>query len=402
MKRSASSISKNRDVTTSRIKRSRLATPSEQEEDVFEADNDVENSYGKENMITSMPKCVKENLTQNNVNSGDSNPTAVDRTPLRSTISFCSSSSKDVASLTNSTSIRTTTDCNPNEHHSNSQSVFHFSFTQGQSDNSLFRPNRLSSLVDRNSSITNKPTPSAYVEGSLEYRELKRSYLFEKKQASEWKKDYAVLKHQLNELKSTTLPRPTAEALDWLRELFDLLDNNATFRGDGRSLDKIGEDLGLDSTNLITVAARTPQKSALKLFRILYPTIGSRANCISISNIPDEKLTNIYLYVRVLHQNLSFKMSDMRRAIGTSIRSATHEMRKLEHERQEQLNELENDENLDQAEREDRINHAMDNMEMALNASDTATCDEEDDENEDIDKMSMDEEIYGDDDDDEL
>ncbi|CAF3780868.1 unnamed protein product [Rotaria socialis] len=377
MKRSASSISKNRDVTTSRIKRSRLATPSEQEEDVFEADNDVENSYGKENMITSMPKCVKENLTQNNVNSGDSNPTAVDRTPLRSTISFCSSSSKDVASLTNS-------------------------FTQGQSDNSLFRPNRLSSLVDRNSSITNKPTPSAYVEGSLEYRELKRSYLFEKKQASEWKKDYAVLKHQLNELKSTTLPRPTAEALDWLRELFDLLDNNATFRGDGRSLDKIGEDLGLDSTNLITVAARTPQKSALKLFRILYPTIGSRANCISISNIPDEKLTNIYLYVRVLHQNLSFKMSDMRRAIGTSIRSATHEMRKLEHERQEQLNELENDENLDQAEREDRINHAMDNMEMALNASDTATCDEEDDENEDIDKMSMDEEIYGDDDDDEL
>ncbi|CAF1547364.1 unnamed protein product, partial [Rotaria magnacalcarata] len=155
-----------------------------------------------------------------------------------------------------------------------------------------------------------------------------------------------------------------------------------------------------DNTNLITVAARTPQKSALKLFRILYPTIGSRANCISISNIPDEKLTNIYLYVHILHQNLSFKMNDMRRAIGTSIRSATHEMRKLEHQRREQLKELENDENLDQAEREERINHAIDNMEMALNASDTATCNEEDDENEDIDKMSMDEEIYGDDDDD--
>ncbi|CAF4878636.1 unnamed protein product, partial [Rotaria sp. Silwood2] len=88
--------------------------------------------------------------------------------------------------------------------------------------------------------------------------------------------------------------RPTAEVLEWLRELFDLLNSNAGFRGDGRSLSSIGEELGIDETNLITVAARTPQKSALKLFRLLYPTIGLRASCISISKLPEEQLQNIY------------------------------------------------------------------------------------------------------------
>ena len=42
-------------------------------------------------------------------------------------------------------------------------------------------------------------------EGSLEYRELKRAYLFEKNQSNEWKKDYGVLKQQFNELKSSAI-----------------------------------------------------------------------------------------------------------------------------------------------------------------------------------------------------
>jgi hypothetical protein len=57
---------------------------------------------------------------------------------------------------------------------------------------------------------------------------------------------------------------------------------------------QIGKDLGLDEASLVTVAARTPQKSALKLFRLLYPTVGSRAKCMSISKIPQEQLDHIY------------------------------------------------------------------------------------------------------------
>ena len=74
----------------------------------------------------------------------------------------------------------------------------------------------------------------------------------------------------------------------------DIMDNNGVYAGDGRSLDQLGEDLGIDPASLATVAARTPQKSALKLFRLLYPTIGSRANCRSISSVPQEQLDNIY------------------------------------------------------------------------------------------------------------
>jgi hypothetical protein len=91
-----------------------------------------------------------------------------------------------------------------------------------------------------------------------------------------------------------SLARPTAEVLEWLHELIDLMNNNGIFSGDGRSLEAIGDALGLDKTSLVTVAARTPQKSSLKLFRLLYPTVGSRANCISIAKIPKEKLENIY------------------------------------------------------------------------------------------------------------
>ena len=89
------------------------------------------------------------------------------------------------------------------------------------------------------------------------------------------------------------LARPTAEVLEWLRELFDLL-INGSLKQDERNLSKIGDSLVLNETQLITVAARTPQKSALKLFRLIYPTIGSRAALVSISKIPKIILDNAY------------------------------------------------------------------------------------------------------------
>lgn len=168
------------------------------------------------------------------------------------------------------------------------------------------------------------------IEGSLQYREMKRLYVNEKKQSDEWRKDYHILKRQLAELRAKTirklnvnvlanrdytvvgdaekrnilflriwnysfvLARPTAEVAEWLQELFDLLSAGNLFKGDGRSLEQIAEDLGVDQTTSIFVAARTPQKSALKLFRTLYPTIGSRANCRSISKVPQKQLDDIY------------------------------------------------------------------------------------------------------------
>jgi hypothetical protein len=74
----------------------------------------------------------------------------------------------------------------------------------------------------------------------------------------------------------------------------DTINGDGSYSGDGRSLEKIGEDLGLDSVSLVTVAARTPQKSALKLFRLLFPTIRDRACIGSIKNMPQEQLGNIY------------------------------------------------------------------------------------------------------------
>ena len=91
-----------------------------------------------------------------------------------------------------------------------------------------------------------------------------------------------------------TSARPTVAVVEWLEELFHLMKDNKAFSGDGRTLNDIGIQIGLDPADLVTVQARTPQKSALKIFRLLYPTIGSRAACGSISRISKEELENIY------------------------------------------------------------------------------------------------------------
>ncbi|CAF3335981.1 unnamed protein product [Rotaria socialis] len=112
------------------------------------------------------------------------------------------------------------------------------------------------------------------VEGSLEYREMKRLYLGEKQQTEEWRKDCNVLKRQVAYLKSSTI-----------------------------------------------------------------------------------------LYVRGLHRNLNFTRTDMRKAIGTSIRSATCELRKIERHRQHQLNSSQDDENVDSNE-SDLARNASNDMEI--------------------------------------
>ncbi|CAF2649665.1 unnamed protein product [Rotaria sp. Silwood2] len=203
--------------------------------------------------------------------------------------------------------------------------------------------------------------------------------------------------HEDKDLESTD-PRPTAEVLEWLRELFDLLNSNMAFQNDERSLSKIGEDLGLDETSLITVAARTPQKSALKLFRLLYPTISSRASCKSISQIPSAVLDNIYLYTRTLHPNLNFKMIDMRRAIGTSIRTAKHEIRKMGYQQHDKREELQYDDSLDPDETQDEIENYMNNTDIERSTSDTASFHhdqnlDKDEDDEEVQDLTIDEEL---------
>ena len=188
------------------------------------------------------------------------------------------------------------------------------------------------------------------------------------------------------------------------------MNNNGTFKGDGRTLEKLGEDLGLEGTVMVTVAARTPQKSALKLFRLLYPTINERARCRSISKIPKEQLQNIYrkfsyihlineffylVYVRCLHQNLSFSMNDMRRAIGTSIRSANADLRRMQRHQGHQFNQLHNFENHDPNEIDEQIQDDERDMQAVLGEDEDDSDDEveeEEDGDDDIDDLMIDDE----------
>ncbi|CAF4703276.1 unnamed protein product [Rotaria sp. Silwood2] len=84
--------------------------------------------------------------------------------------------------------------------------------------NNFFTPNQSSSsssLSDSNSSNSTNFSIRPLVEGSLEYRELKRLYLEEKKAKEEWEKDYKVLKQQLAHLRSTTIRECNLFLLHW-------------------------------------------------------------------------------------------------------------------------------------------------------------------------------------------
>ncbi|CAF1421172.1 unnamed protein product [Adineta ricciae] len=359
MKRSNAFNKTNRGVFESQSKRIRTTTTL----------RDKENDVSMINTNVPVPNCdkstrldqIEKKLSNNNVlRESQSATTANARS--ESTISFAppstASANTDTSISTNNRNVETSgensiatrsaiSSCSqPIVSRSTShkpQKEKQQSFTQASNPNRLSRLFEPSLLNNSSTSTSSNNSHSAHIEGSLEFRELRRLYNKEKSMADEWRKDYGILKGQMATLKATTIPRPTAEVLEWLSELFDIISSNGVFVGDGRSLEQIGHELGIDTTSLATISARTPQKSALKIFRLLYPTVGSRANCGSISAVPQEQLENIYAYVRTLHKSLSFSMSDLRKAIGTSIRTATADIRRMHLRGQQQLNDFSND-----------------------------------------------------------
>ena len=91
-------------------------------------------------------------------------------------------------------------------------------------------------------------------------------------------------------------------------------------------------------------------------------------------------------HVRILHQNLKFSLTDMRRAIGTSIRSATCELRKVERHRLV-LSDLQHNEEPENGEdlhdQDDTMEDASDDGQEGLNEDSDIDEAENDDDDED-------------------
>ncbi|CAF1639351.1 unnamed protein product, partial [Adineta ricciae] len=426
MKRTISSLNNNRDVDSSRAKRTRTTPAANEKENIVHTD-DSDAISNHSTVLGKKPKRINE-VPLNDKGSRNTDLGNASSTLSGSSITFSSTASRSASSAENpctravripnrSSQLQLTTDScvasNTNLEKkssiedkaktklastSSNAIVTHRSSSQARSSitnknseiktqnsipysmsNNQMETQRLSSSNNLSNSATNQFPSQALIEGSLEYRELKRLYVREQQQVEEWRKDYQVMKRQLADLKASSIPRPTAEAVEWLQEVFDLMNNNGVYQGDGRTLEKIGEDLGLDPANLITVAARTPQRSALKLFRLLFSTTGSRAALGSVKNIAQSTLHDIYAYVRTLHPNLTFHMNDMKNAIGTSIRSAKSELRRADRYLAQPLNASSNDEDVD-LEDDNRTNEGFINISgPASHATDGFSEDESDD-----------------------
>ena len=99
MKRPVSSIGDSRDTIASRLKRNRLYSQLEDEENTSDIDNNIIVSGSKENSILRSSQYSKEKIIENDVISGDNSSIGSENPPIRSTISISSSfSSKNSSS----------------------------------------------------------------------------------------------------------------------------------------------------------------------------------------------------------------------------------------------------------------------------------------------------------------
>ncbi|CAF4913588.1 unnamed protein product [Rotaria socialis] len=301
MKRVHSSNNSNQNINSSQAKRIRSSTPIQEEKSLAHFPNNGTGSSIKVQNKKKVINAICRNGGQkkcSNENFDDDNSQIAAYTPSGSSISFSSSSrgggkenhgnlnaslksqrkhtqalhaitdisnnlgnkslkksmdtqhEKSSSPNSNSTNnLNRTSDSYSNRVSSPSSSKNKKTSDKNNSSRSSITNNRFTTDNQSSSSVLNtshavQPTFPIHslVEGSLEYREMKRLYLNEKQLVEDWRKDYNVLKKQVAFVKTSTIPRPTSEVLDWLHELLDIMKNNGAFKGDGRSLNKIGQD----------------------------------------------------------------------------------------------------------------------------------------------------------------
>jgi hypothetical protein len=96
-------------------------------------------------------------------------------------------------------------------------------------------------------------------------------------------------------------------------------------------------------------------------------------------------------YVRTLHPNLTFNINVMKNAIGTSIRSAKSELRRVERHHIQQLNIPQNNENLDPEEGDEENENNIQDMDAASHTTDASSEDDSDEDKEDYVKKKVNE-----------
>ncbi|CAF5005139.1 unnamed protein product [Rotaria sp. Silwood1] len=134
------------------------------------------------------------------------------------------------------------------------------------------------------SNINYTTNNSAILETFSEYRNLKRDLQHALNQIESWKSDYNSLKRQMEKLKKSSFPRPTAEGRVFIEQLLESLKSSEDVQ-DKRSLGQLAIDIGVPETILLSSSNIDPQKSALNIFNYLFPTNEDKVSLLNVAKV---------------------------------------------------------------------------------------------------------------------
>ncbi len=165
-------------------------------------------------------------------------------------------------------------------------------------------------------------TNLAFLETIPEYANLKKEVEQEKQRCERWRDNYKKLKAEFDNYRANSfrecfypfliyfIARPSVDGLEFLLQLVESLTASNT-PPDSRAIDKLAESIGLTEEQLMECRHPNPQRAALAVFSILYPTYSQRAKLISIKIFAKKNpqlIKDIYSKL-----NFSLTLNDFRR-----------------------------------------------------------------------------------------
>ncbi|CAM4927945.1 unnamed protein product [Rotaria socialis] len=183
---------------------------------------------------------------------------------------------------------------------------------------------RLSDLS--NNSRENRPTNTPIhirtvdILSSIEYRELERKNRDLSNKNGVLKEALKKVQKERKKMETTHMLKPRESFWNELNFFMDSCNN--VYQGDGRTMDNIAGELGLNPLILQQVQreADKADKVAMNIWRKLCPTRADQLYVNSIKNVPTSTLQNIYTLARLSFPKGNLNYKKMRNDIAASLR----------------------------------------------------------------------------------
>ncbi|CAF1392853.1 unnamed protein product [Rotaria sordida] len=163
---------------------------------------------------------------------------------------------------------------------------------------------------------------SADIRSSREFRDLEKTNRELTNKVNNLKLALKKVMKQKKKMAETHMLKPGAPFWNELSAFMNAHSN--MYKGDGRTIQQVGAELGLNATLIKRVQqdAVKPDKIAMNVWRTICPTREDQLEVKSIKNIPPSTIRNIYTFARLCLPRCDLDFKKVRSDIAASLRLA--------------------------------------------------------------------------------